>query len=30
MVSRVGQGTCITVTLPADRIIRPEPVALAS
>ena len=30
MESRVGHGTCITVTLPADRIIRPQPVALAS
>jgi len=30
MESRVGQGTCITITLPADRVFRPEPVALAS
>ena len=30
MESRVGQGTCISITLPADRIIRPLPVALAS
>ncbi len=30
MESRVGQGTCITITLPADRIERPRPVALAS
>jgi two-component system cell cycle sensor histidine kinase PleC len=30
MESRVGQGTCITVTIPPERIERPVPVALAS
>jgi two-component system cell cycle sensor histidine kinase PleC len=30
MQSRVGQGTCVTVMLPPDRIERPRPVALAS
>jgi two-component system cell cycle sensor histidine kinase PleC len=28
--SRLKQGTCVTVTLPAARIVPPEPVALAS
>ena len=30
MESHVGQGTCITVALPPDRIEQPRPVALAS
>jgi signal transduction histidine kinase len=30
MESRVGAGTCVTVTLPPERIERPLPVALAS
>jgi two-component system cell cycle sensor histidine kinase PleC len=30
MKSSIGQGTCVTVTLPPDRIERPRPVALAS